>query len=214
MFLSSIRLASLVGLFYVTRMTDPGTLSKQQLLDLIQNQSKELAQSKDIVRQLEAKLDQQQKDYLKLWKELSRPGASVTSPIRTSCESTGDTPESSDAADGLADAAEDADLIASRKRRKPKKKDHSFPAHFPRTIEVIDVDEAEKTCPDHGEKQLLPESMWDVREKLVMVPAKFEVEVRIHNRAAVGLLQANVTDRSNHRLRRHRFDVAVSESAA
>jgi transposase len=167
-------------------MTDPGELSKQQLLDLIQGQSKELAvtnralaQSKDVIKQLEVKIDAKDRAYLKLWKErfAAKSERYIANPDQLRIDF-GDTPESSDAAAGLADAAEEADLIPAHKRSKPKKKDHSFPAHFPRTIEVIDIDEPAKTCPDHGEKQLLPESMWDVREKLVMVPAKFEVHVR------------------------------------
>lgn len=169
----------------LTRMTDPGTISKQQLLDLIQDQSKELAQSKDTVRQLEAKLDAKEKDYLKLWKErfAAKSERYIADPDQLRIDF-GDTPESSDAADGLHDAAEEADLIPAHTRRKPKKKDYSLPAHFPRTIEVIDVEEPAKTCPTHGDKQLLPESMWDVREKLVMVPATWEVHVRKYKKYA------------------------------
>ena len=50
-------------------MTDPATLSKQQLLELVTGQAKELAQSKDIIRQLEEAIKQKDKDYLKLWRE-------------------------------------------------------------------------------------------------------------------------------------------------
>jgi transposase len=204
----------------LARMIDPAKLSKQQLLDLVQDQasklatgetqladreiqladretqladretqlaeqSKALAQSHDIVRQLEAKISQQQKDYLKLWKErfAAKSERYIADPDQLRIDF-GDTPESSDAADGLHDAVDEADLIPAHRRRKPKKKDRAFPAHFPRTETVIDIDQAEKTCPDHGEKQLLPESMWDVREKLVMIPAKFEVEVRKYKKYA------------------------------
>jgi transposase len=180
-------------------MIEPGTLSKQQLLDLIQDQtskltaretqlaanSKELAQSKDTVRQLEAKIEQQQKDYLKLWKErfAAKSERYIANPDQLRIDF-GDTPESADAANGLTDAAEEADLIPAHRRRKPKKKDNSLPAHLPRTEVIVDVEPADKTCPTHGEKRLLPESMWDVREKLVAIPATYKVLVHKYKKYA------------------------------
>ena len=100
-------------------MADPSSLSKQQLLDLIQEQtaklaerdtqlserdtqlferdtqlferdtqlagqSQKLAQSKDIIKQLELKVDEKDRAYLHFGKNASRPRASVTSPILTS----------------------------------------------------------------------------------------------------------------------------------
>jgi transposase len=91
----------------------------------------------------------------------------------------GDTDEAADAAAGLAEAVEEADLIPEHKRRKPRKKrDESLPAHFPRKEILVDASDADKQCETHGEKTLLPESMWDVREKLVYVPPTAYVEVR------------------------------------
>jgi transposase len=160
-------------------MTNPATLSKQQLLELVAGQSKELAQSKDIIRQLEEAIKQKDKDYLKLWRERfeARSERYIADPDQLRIDF-GDTDQSADAADGLAEAVEEADLIPAHLRRKPRKKSNALPAHLPRVEQVIDADEADKICPDHGEKQLLPESMWDVREKLVMIPPKFEVHVR------------------------------------
>ena len=166
-------------------MTDPGSLSKQQLFDLIQEQTAKLAQSKDIIKQLELKIDEKDRAYLKLWKErfAARSERYIADPDQLKIDF-GDTPESADAADGLHDAVEEADLIPAHRRRKPREKSHAFPAHFPRIEEVIDIDESAKTCSQHGPKQLLPESMWDVREKLVMVPPKFEVLVRKYKKYA------------------------------
>ena len=76
------------------------------------------------------------------------------------------------------------DLIQDQASELADRETHSLPAHFPRTTEVIDVKEPAKTCPTHAEKQLLPESMWDVREKLVMVPATWEVRVRKYKKYA------------------------------
>jgi transposase len=174
-------------------MNDPATLSKQQLLELVQAQSKELAtrdqelaanqreiaRDKDIIRQLEEAIKQKDKDYLKLWRERfeAKSERYIANPDQLRIDF-GDTDQSADAADGLAEAVEEADLIPAHLRRKPKKRSNALPAHLPRAEQIIDIEEADKTCPEHGQKQLLPESMWDVREKLVMIPPKFEVHVR------------------------------------
>ena len=47
--------------------------------------------------------------------------------------------------------------------------------HLPREEVIIDVEESQKTCETHGEKQLLPETMWDVREKLIYTPPSYRV---------------------------------------
>lgn len=176
-----------------TLMQAANTLSKPQLLDLVQKQTKamahsetqllekeqQLAQHKDIIKQLEAKLDAKEKEYLKLWRERfeARSERYIANPDQLRIDF-GDTDQAADAADGLAEAVEEAGLIPAHLRRKPKKKSNALPAHLPRVEQVIDIEEANKTCGEHGEKQLLPESMWDVREKLVMIPPKFEVHVR------------------------------------
>lgn len=67
--------------------------------------------------------------------------------------------------------------VAAHTRKKRNKADHRFPAHLPRVETTLDPTDADKTCPQHGPKQLLPESMWDVREKLVLIPARLEVHV-------------------------------------
>jgi transposase len=88
----------------------------------------------------------------------------------------GNTPEAADAAAGLAEAVEEADLIPAHHRRKPRKKrDEGFPEHLPRETRVIDAPEAEKTCPTHGPCEQLPESMWHRRERLVFIPATLKV---------------------------------------
>ena len=185
-------------------MHNPATLSKQQLLDLFQGQSKELAtrdnelaqstkelaQSKDIIHQLEAKLEAQEKDYLKLWKERfeARSERYIADPDQLRLDF-GDTLESADAAHGLHIAVEEADLVPAdlvpaHRRRQPVKKDRSLPAHLPRTEVIVDIEEADKACATHGQKQLLPEAMWDVREKLVVTPPTYEVIVRKYKKYA------------------------------
>ena len=180
-------------------MNNPAHLSKAELLKLLQKNDAQLSatseqlsainqlvQAKDdTIRQLEIKLDLAQKDYLKLWQErfLARSERYLADPDQLRLDF-GDTEEAADAAAGLHEALEEADLIPAHRRRKPKPRSEAFPAHFPRTEIIVDAAEADKTCPTHGEKQLLPESMWDVREKLIYTPPTFYVEQRKYQKYA------------------------------
>ncbi len=173
-------------------MQDPAALSKSRLLKVMDQQAaklatqteqlatqtKEVLRRDDVIKQLEAKIEVLKKDYLKLWQERfaakSERYLSDADQLRIDF---GDTDEAADAAEGLSEAVEEADLIPEHKRRKPKKRDESLPAHLPRKEIIVDADGADTTCPTHGEKQQLPESMWDVREKLVFVPGYLYVEV-------------------------------------
>jgi len=175
-------------------MQEWDALSKEQLLEVVgkqanelathadqlARQSQEVARRDDIIQQLEAKLEESQKEYLKLWQErfAAKSERYIEDPGQLQIDF-GDTDEAADAAAGLAEAIEEADLIPEHKRRKPRKKrDESLPAHLPRKEIVVDVPEADKQCETHGEKTLLPEAMWDVLEKMVYVPATLHVEVR------------------------------------
>ncbi len=97
----------------------------------------------------------------------------------------GDTDDAADAAEGLADALEDQyETVPEHQRRKPRKKrDERFPEHFPRRTEIVELSEAEKTCDEHGERKLLPETMWDRNEKMVFEPPKAYIEERIYPKA-------------------------------
>jgi transposase len=150
------------------------------------SRDQELAQSKDIIRQNEEKIRQLEKDYLQLIRERfgRKSERYIASPDQLRIDF-GDTDDAANAAEGLADAVEEAELVPAHLRRKPRKKtDRSFPAHFPRREEIVDVAEPDKSCEAHGEKQLLPESMWDVVEKLIHIPAQFEVLVRKYKKYA------------------------------
>ncbi|MCP4301010.1 MAG: IS66 family transposase [Gammaproteobacteria bacterium] len=153
-------------------MQDAATLSKKQLQD-------EVTRRDDVIKQLEAKVEELKKDYLKLWQErfAAKSERYIDDPDQLRIDF-GDTDEAADAADGLAEAVEEAEIVPEHKRRKRKKRDESLPAHFPRKEIVVEADDAVKHCDTHGEKTLLPESMWDVLEKLVYVPATLHVEMR------------------------------------
>lgn len=153
-------------------MQDAATLSKEQLQE-------EVARRDDMIRQLEAKVEELKKDYLKLWQErfAAKSERYIDDPDQLRIDF-GDTDEAADAADGLAEAVEEADIVPEHKRRKRKKRDESLPAHLPRKEIVVEADDAVKHCETHGEKTLLPESMWDTLEKLVYVPPQLFVELR------------------------------------
>ncbi len=153
-------------------MRDMTTLSKEQLQE-------EVARRGDVIEQLEAKVEQLQKDYLKLWQErfAAKSERYIDNPDQLRIDF-GDSDEAADAADGLADAVEEVDIVPEHKRRKRKKRDESLPTHLPRKEIVVEANEATKYCDTHGEKTLLPESMWDTSEKLVYVPPQLFVELR------------------------------------
>ncbi|MFO0036865.1 MAG: hypothetical protein ACK55S_16810, partial [Planctomycetota bacterium] len=81
----------------------------------------ELAKQQDIIRQLETKLDQSQREYLKLWEERFRARSEryIADPDQLRIDF-GNTDEAADAAQGLAEAVEEAQLIPAHRRRTPK----------------------------------------------------------------------------------------------
>jgi len=174
-------------------MNDLASLSKSQLLKVLQRkevvleqhtlklQTKddELKTKDDIIQQLE----QQNKDlelaYNKLWRErfAARSERYINDPDQLRLDF-GNTDEAADAASGLSDAVEEADLIPAHRRRKPRKKrDESLPEHLPRYEVTADAAEEEKNCETHGERTLLPESMWDTTETLEFEPPVLKVRV-------------------------------------
>jgi uncharacterized protein (DUF3084 family) len=98
-------------------MQDPNSLSRSQLLKLLEQQAAQLASRDDMIGQLEAKLQRLERDYLKLWRE--RFAAKSERYINDADQlrlDFGDTDEAADAAAGLAEAVEEADLIPAHKR--------------------------------------------------------------------------------------------------
>lgn len=132
-------------------MRNPATLSKEQLLEFIDEQSTALAQANtslahantsladqqrqllinnDTIKQLEAKIAQQERDYLKLWGErfAAKSERYIADPDQLRIDF-GDTLDSADAAEGLHLAKAEAGLeIPAHTRRPRKKRDESLPA--------------------------------------------------------------------------------------
>ncbi len=168
------------------------SLSKPQLLELLNQQQKELAlrdqqiaRNNDVIRQLEEENRQLEKDYLQLFRDRfgRKSERYIADPDQLRIDF-GDTDDASDAAEGLAEAVEEAGLSVRAHMRRNRKTNHSLPAHLPRVETIVDAEDADKVCPEHGEKQLLPETMWDVREKLVLIPAQLEVHVSKYKKYA------------------------------
>jgi transposase len=142
--------------------------------------SREVAQRDDIIQQKDAKIAQLENEFLKLWQArfAAKSERYLDDPNQLRIDF-GDTDEAADAAEGLAEALEEVGITPTPKRRQPRRKrDESLPAHLPRVVIPMDALEADKHCAEHGEKQLLPEDMWDAVERLVYKPPQLFVEVR------------------------------------
>lgn len=194
---------------YVISMTNLETLSKVQLVELLEQSEQQLAaqhaaqhaaqceklreldialQTKDLtIQQLEQERDEYKLAFNKLMQERFRNRSEryIDDPNQLRLD-LGDSEEAADAACGLADAVEDLQqTIPEHKRRKPRKKrDESLPAHFPRYEVTAEVSDEEKTCLTHGERTLLPESMWDRTETLEFGRPSLKVRVTIYPKYA------------------------------
>lgn len=178
-------------------MSDRATYSREQLVELLQQTEQqhaiaisakddELKAKDDIISQLEQKNEDLEQAYSKLWHERfsARSERYIADADQLRLDF-GDTDEAADAANGLADAVDEADLIPAHKRRKPRKKrNESLPEHLPRYEVTAQVPDEVKTCPTHGERTLLPESMWDRTETLEFTPAQLKVRVTLHPKFA------------------------------
>ena len=174
-------------------MSDRATLSRDQLLELLHQTEQqhatvlsakdaELQTKDDIIAQLEQKNQEWELAYNKLWHERfsarSERYIADTDQLRLDF---GDTDEAADAADGLADAVDEADLIPAHRRRKPRKKrDEGLPSPLPRYEVIAPVPDEAKNCPTHGERTMLPQSMWDRTETLEFEPPKLRVCVTLY----------------------------------
>ncbi len=93
----------------------------------------------------------------------------------------GSTPEAADAAEGLAEAIEQAELIVVQyKRRKQsakKPRQEQLPEHLPRYEVEAPVPDEVKLCPEHGERKLIG---YDRTETLEFERPKLRVRVTLY----------------------------------
>jgi transposase len=168
-------------------MKDLTSLSKEELIAQLRERDNKLRQldidlqSKDEkISQLEQERDEYRLAFNKLMQQRFRNRSEryIDNPDQLRLD-LGNTDEAADAAAGLADAIEDQQqTIPEHRRRKPRKKrDERLPAHLPRYEVTAEASEEEKTCPTHGERTLLPESMWDTTETLEFERPRLKVRV-------------------------------------
>jgi transposase len=87
----------------------------------------------------------------------------------------GDDDNAADAAEGLAQAVEEAGIeVKGHVRRPRKRRDESLPESLPRYEVDVDVPDNVKNCPEHGPRQLIG---YDTTETLEYLPPKLRVRV-------------------------------------
>jgi transposase len=87
----------------------------------------------------------------------------------------GDDDNAADAANGLAQAVEESDIVVKSHVRHPRKRrDESLPEHLERYEVVVDAPEGVTNCSEHGPRQLIG---YDTTETLEYEPPKLRVRV-------------------------------------
>jgi transposase len=159
----------------------------QEKVTELEEKNLELQRKDDMIAQLEQQNQDWEYAYNQLWHQRfsARSERYIADPDQLRLDF-GDTDEAADAANGLAEALEEtAPTPPSPQRGKPRKKrDESLPAHLPRYEVTAAVGDEVKTCPTHGERTLLPESMWDRTESLEYEPPKRRVRVTVYPKYA------------------------------
>ncbi len=92
----------------------------------------------------------------------------------------GNTPEAGDAADGLTEAVQEAEIVIaehSRRRHKPRKaRNESLPAHLPRYEVTLEAPDEVTHCAEHGARKLIG---YDAQETLEFERPKLKVRVTL-----------------------------------
>ena len=90
----------------------------------------------------------------------------------------GNPPDVVDAAEGIADAAEEQEIAGYTRRKKKDRKprNEQLPAHLPRYEVTLDVPADKKFCPEHGERQIIG---YDRLETLEIIPISLRVRVTL-----------------------------------
>ena len=170
------------------------SLSKEELAAAVRAHCEQLRQqdmelqTKDLlIQQLEQERDEYKLAFNKLLEQRFRNRSEryIDDPDQLRLD-LGDTDEAADAAAGLADAVEERDqIIPEHRRRRPRKKrDERLPAHIPRYEVTAKVGDEVTICPTHGERTLLPESMWDRTETLEFGRPNLKVRVTVYPKYA------------------------------
>lgn len=125
----------------------------------------------------------------------------------------GETPEAGDAADGLADATEELLHVPgyTRHRRVQRPaRNEQLPAHLPRREVPVQVPADVRTCPTHGQRQVIG---YDVSETLMFERPQLWVAVRKYPKyACTGMPSCGVQgpDRPPSLVEGNRYDTSVA----
>jgi len=185
-------------------MTNPALLSRAELLELLAQKEQQVVTLQSIQAELQAQgeqlrqqdiaiqtkdktieqLTQERDEYKLAFDKLmqqrfrNRSERYIDNPDQLRLDF-GNTAEAADAALGLAEAVEDLEqTIPEHRRRKPRKKrDEKLPEHLPRYEVTAEIPAEMKSCSVHGERTLLPESMWDTTETLEFERPKLKVRL-------------------------------------
>jgi transposase len=148
---------------------------------LIAGQRRELAMRDRLIEQQVSQLEEQKAELAKVSAERD---AALQLLFRKKMEryledpqqfvkDVGDDPDVVDAAEGIADAALETVGGYERRKQTPKKpRNEQLPAHLERYEVKLPVPDDQKTCPEHGERQVIG---FDWQETLEVVPPKLVV---------------------------------------
>ena len=153
----------------------------RQNASVLEQQVVLLAEQSGMIRKQEVKLEAQQLRINELLQQAfgRRSERYLESPQQLKMDF-GDSPEVSDATDGLQQAVDDKQsddddgTIPTQQRKKKKKRDESLPENLPRIEVTIDVPDSDKVCDAHGEKTLIG---YDTTETLIYSPPMLEIKV-------------------------------------
>ena len=161
-------------------MIDPMSMSREELLALVRKQDVE----KQALVQEKQTLVKERDEYKVAYEQLllrrfqNRSERYIDNPDQLRLDF-GDTPEAADAANGLAEAVDEVQEVEGHERRRPRRKslEERIPDHIERYEVVAEAPDEIKTCPEHGERVLLPESMWDTTTTLEFERPKLRARV-------------------------------------
>jgi len=155
-----------------TKITMPTSLDAcQALIEQLTSTVEELTDANEKLRLEKERIAAEYAAYVqRMWARRSERYINDPNQLRLDL---GDNDQAVDAAEGLAQAVEEAGIpVKSHVRRKRKPRNESLPENLQRVEVVVDAPEDVKNCPEHGPRQLIG---YDIVETLVYEPPKLFV---------------------------------------
>ena len=127
----------------------------------------------------------------------------------------GNTPDVVDAAEGIADAAEEQQVAGHTRRKKDRKRrNEQLPEHLERYEVTLDVPEDQKVCSEHGERKIIG---YDRIETLEIIPISLRVRVTlIPKLACTKCPECGITEppRPDGLVEGNRYDTSIAAEIA